>query len=496
MEACLCKEDHDTHWADWSHVTRADPEAARLSLRKMAGSRCPSRVRFSAFVAFFSALFAAGSSTAQVPLVMWSSDGLPPLASPAAGHITSKDQLTAYLNSAFGSGPHTVLLFLQDKLSKDDFTVFGGVFGNKQDSAFQNLEAALQSSSSSVTLPALEWSGLLRRPGFAARETRRLASARGRRHSVTPQRQQRLSAICCSSVSLIVTSKASVLLRTREKNLHKSCKEVLRDNDEIIGKVLDIMKAKNVPYTAIYTGLQPSRVISETSMSNQAVGRSLLQEVTADVKAPIMFNSTGGPCIMLWAQNLNVSLSRTSAFIDLAAQTPTLTGSVCNGSHSQLVLNYASGFVLSFAMTRRLYPVSARYWFTLDSVQLQSSGLTASFIGSRNIYAPAEYSFHCQSVKSFQEALLVPNNTNQNTSQWRLNFIDFQIQGFGLANGTNFSYASDCAGFFTAGIWMGLLTSLLMLFIFVYGLHMIMQLNTMDRFDDPKGPSISVPQSE
>lgn len=42
---------------------------------------------------------------------------LPPLASPAAGHITSNDQLTAYLTSAFGSGPNTVLLFLQDKVS-------------------------------------------------------------------------------------------------------------------------------------------------------------------------------------------------------------------------------------------------------------------------------------------------------------------------------------------------------------------------------------------
>lgn len=71
-----------------------------------------------------------------------------------------------------------------------------------------------------------------------------------------------------------------------------------------------------------------------------------------------------------------------------------------------------------------------------------------------------------------------------------------QIQGFGLANATDFSYASDCAGFFTPGIWMGLVTSLLLLWIFVYGLHMIMHLNTMDRFDDPKGPSISVPQSE
>lgn len=71
-----------------------------------------------------------------------------------------------------------------------------------------------------------------------------------------------------------------------------------------------------------------------------------------------------------------------------------------------------------------------------------------------------------------------------------------QIQGFGLANGTEFSYASDCAGFFTPGIWMALLTSLILLLIFIYGLHMIMHLNTMDRFDDPKGPSISVPQTE
>lgn len=70
-----------------------------------------------------------------------------------------------------------------------------------------------------------------------------------------------------------------------------------------------------------------------------------------------------------------------------------------------------------------------------------------------------------------------------------------QIQGFNIT-GEDFSYASDCAGFFTPGIWMGLLTSLLMVFILTYGLHMIMQLRTMDRFDDPKGPAISVPQSE
>lgn len=68
-----------------------------------------------------------------------------------------------------------------------------------------------------------------------------------------------------------------------------------------------------------------------------------------------------------------------------------------------------------------------------------------------------------------------------------------QIQAFNVI-GEQFSYASDCAGFFSPGIWMGLLTSLFMLFIFTYGLHMILSLKTMDRFDDHKGPTITLTQ--
>ncbi|XP_033486149.1 V-type proton ATPase subunit S1-like [Epinephelus lanceolatus] len=449
----------------------------------MAGSRWLRRDRLTAFIAFLFALFSTGSSTAQVPLLMWSNDGLPPLASPAAGHITSNEQLSAYLTSAFGHGPHTVLLFMQDKLSKDDFTVFGGVFGNKQDGAFQNLKAALQSSSSSVTLPALEWS-----------DASVVLALLQEKLGVSPLL---VDAETLSHLS-INTSASNLLLINLPycTGVDKPCKEVLHKNDEIIGKVLSVMKDKNVLYTAMYTGLRPSRVISETSMSHQHAGRTLLQAPVIDVKAPIIFNMSGNPCIMLWVQNLNVSVTPDRQWIDLATQTPSLTGSMCNASSSLLVLSYASGFTLSFSMSQRLYPVSARNWFTLDSVQLQFNGTNVTFFGARYIYAPAEYSFHCQSVTNYIDPLLVTNNTSPNIPDWRLNFVDFQIQGFGLANGTNFSYASDCAGFFTPGIWMGLLTSLLMLLIFVYGLHMIMQLNTMDRFDDPKGPSISVPQTE
>ncbi|XP_063320090.1 V-type proton ATPase subunit S1-like [Pelmatolapia mariae] len=447
----------------------------------MAGSRSCTRL-MGVYILLFAPFFALGSATSQVPFLMWSSERLPPLASPAAGHIASYEQLSAYLTSAFSSGSHTVLLFLQDKLSKDDFTVFGGVFGNKEDSAFKNIEDAMQTSASKVTLPSLEWSGSFN-----------MAALLQEKLGVSPVL---VDADTLSHLT-IKTSASNLLLINLPycSSLQKSCKEVLHENDEIIGKVLSSMKAKNIPYTAIYTGFQPSRVISETPISDQPVGRSLLQAAVSEVKPPIMFNVSGGPCIMLWAQNLNVSLGPNLPWTDLAQETPSLVGSLCNGSTSRLVLTYQSGFTLSFSMSKRFYSVSAREWFSLDAVELQHANLHASYIASRDINAPAEYSFHCQSVATFGDALLSKNITEGNSSEWKLNFINFQIQGFGLSS-TNFSYASDCATFFTPAIWMGLVTVLLTLLILVYGLHMIMQINTMDRFDDPKGPSISVPQSE
>ncbi|XP_061684387.1 V-type proton ATPase subunit S1-like [Syngnathoides biaculeatus] len=438
----------------------------------------------SLFITFsFFSYFETGGSTAQVPLLMWSTDSLPPVPSSSAGRITSDHQLASYLASAFETGAHTVLLFLQDKLSKDDFTTFAGVFGNEEDGVFRNLKGLLRSSASSVTFPAVAWSPST---STAALLEEQLGAA------PAPVDVDTLSRVDVDpSVSNLLVVNLPYCT-----SLQKSCREVLHNNDEVIAKVVSTMEDKNVPYTAMYTGGRPSRVISEPAAAERPVARALLQAVIPEVRPPVMFNASGGPCIMMWARNLNVTFLPGSNWTDLAVDTPSLTESMCNSTNSLLVLSYPTGVTLSFSMSQQFYPVSARNWFTLDSVQLQSNGVTASFVGSRAIYAPAEYSFHCQSVSSFGDALLVPNSTNPNVSDWRLNFIDFQIQGFGLTNTTDFSYASDCAGFFTPGIWMGLLTSLLMLSIFVYGLHMIMQLNTMDRFDDPKGPSISVPQSE
>ncbi|XP_076597561.1 ATPase H+ transporting accessory protein 1a [Chaetodon auriga] len=484
----------------------------------MATTRTLHLQRISACAAVFLALLSVsqtGSCDEQVPLLLWTSEGisLPRQSPPSAGHIVEQQQLASYLETALNVGPRNVLLFLQDKMSIEDFTMYGGAFGNKQDSVFPNLEGALMSSSSALVLPAVSWPAS---------------------NAVIGQLQDQLDTSplymdpeTLSQLRLNASSPALLVFRLPYgigTDL-MSAKEILSGNDEVIGQVLSTMKAQSVPYTAIYTALRPSREAASLSMeAGLGGGRSLLQarggyrererererqrriKERAGINSPVEFKEGEDTCILLWAKSLSVSILRSGRWEveDLTESTFSsslnLQGSSCNKIKSRLVLNYGkvlshSSFKLIFVMSQRHYKVSARRWFTLDAVELEYDGITATFNGSRNIYAPAEYSYRCESVTSFRWPLLVPRSSRDPANQWRVSFEDFQIQGFNVT-GSEFSYASDCAGFFSPGIWMGLMTSLLMVLVLTYGLHMIMQLRTMDRFDDPKGPAISVPQTE
>uniref|UniRef100_H3CMY9 ATPase H+ transporting accessory protein 1a n=1 Tax=Tetraodon nigroviridis TaxID=99883 RepID=H3CMY9_TETNG len=475
------------------------------ALAKMATSGTQPLVRrIAAPLAVFLGLLSfsrPARSDEQVPLLLWTSAGTsgPAQVPPSAGHIVEQQHLASYLEEALSAGPRNVLLFLQDKMSLEDFTMYGGAFGNKQDSVFPNLEAALLSSSSPLVLPAVSWPAS---------------------NVVIGQLQDQLGtaplyldAETLGQLRLNASSPALLVFRLPYglgADL-MSAKEVLSGNDEVIGQVLSTMKAQSVPYTAIYTGLRPSREAAALSMeAGLGGGRSLLQfKVTfpGAVQEPVISEGEE-PCILLWARSLSVSILRRGRWeeYDLTPATfgkdvsPKLHGSSCDKTKARLVLNYQevlghSNFRLIFVMSQRHYKVSARRWFTLDVVELEYDGTKATFNGSRSIYAPAEYSYRCQSVTSHRWPLLAPRTPKDPANQWRVVFEDFQIQGFNVSEG-RFSYASDCAGFFSPGIWMGLITSLLMVLVLTYGLHMIMQLHTMDRFDDPKGPAISVPQTE
>ncbi|KAL3064661.1 hypothetical protein OYC64_000826 [Pagothenia borchgrevinki] len=486
----------------------------------MATKETPQLRSISACLAVFLGLlniFNTGNCDEQVPLIMWTSEGVsvPSQSPPTAGHIVGQQQLASYLEKALSVGPRNVVLFLQDKMSIEDFTMYGGAFGNKQDSVFPNLEGALRSSSSPLVLPAVSWPAS---------------------NAVIGQLQDQLDTSplymdpeTLSQLRLNASSPALLVFRLPYgfgADL-MSAKDILSGNDEMIGQVLSTMKTQSVPYTAIYTALQPSREAASLSMeAGVGGGRSLLQarggwrererererqrkiKEKEGIYGPVEFKEGDDTCIMLWATGLSVSILRSGRWEehDLTPSTfgegvsPKLGGSTCDKSKARLVLNYEkvlghSSFKLIFAMSQRHYKVSARRWFTLDAVELEYDGTKATFNGSRHVYAPAEYSYRCGSVTNFRWPVLIPRTSKDPANQWRVSFADFQIQGFNVT-GSDFSYASDCAGFFSPGIWMGLITSLLMLLVLTYGLHMIMQLHTMDRFDDPKGPAISVPLTE
>uniref|UniRef100_A0A8C0W2I9 V-type proton ATPase subunit S1 n=1 Tax=Castor canadensis TaxID=51338 RepID=A0A8C0W2I9_CASCN len=363
----------------------------------------------------------AAAAEQQVPLVLWSSDRdlWAPVADTHEGHITSDMQLSTYLDPALELGPRNVLLFLQDKLSIEDFTAYGGVF-NKQDSAFSNLENALDLAPSSLVLPAVDWYAV---------------------STLTTYLQEKLGAsplhvdlATLRELKLNASLPALLLIRlpyTASSGL-MAPREVLTGNDEVIGQVLSTFKSEDVPYTAALTAVRPSRVTRDVAMVAGGLGRQLLQKqpASAVIHPPVSYNDTA-PRILFWAQNFSVAYRE--QWQDLTSLTfgvpkLNLTGSSWNESIARLSLTYEQLFgttvTFKFILASHFYPVSARHWFTMERLEIHSNGSVAYFNASQ-VTGPSIYSFHCEYVSTLSKNgnLLVAGTQ---PSLWQMTFQDFQ----------------------------------------------------------------------
>lgn len=73
-------------------------------------------------------------------------------------------------------------------------------------------------------------------------------------------------------------------------------------------------------------------------------------------------------------------------------------------------------------------------------------------------------------------------------------WFHLQIQPY--ADGRRFGAAYDCVYFFTVPIWSGIFVCVIFSIIMIFGLGMIMDIKSMDSFDDPKGKTITITASE
>ncbi|NWV48376.1 VAS1 ATPase, partial [Daphoenositta chrysoptera] len=405
------------------------------------------------------------------------------------GHVVSAQELTEFLQPLFTQNSRNLVLFLQDRLSIDDFTYFSESYGNKN--PFQN--EILQSSPSSLVLPAVD-----------CKATKYLLSI------LQESGDWKLTNVTDLNVSqLEVNASNPNLLVVQLPPLASegiSTLEAIAENDKIIGRVTMDLQERGIHFSVIYTAVRPSRISRRTNVVTELRRQLMAAEEEDSLSYPPLNVTTGNyTCILFYASNFSLKANR-SVLIDLTNATfvtenVDVSASECSDSNTTLSLKYTkpvngiSSLEIRFLMTNKFYGGSARRWSTLDSVEIVQDGEKFANFSVSDISAPAEYSFHCQLVgtSNLYPARLVPSNNE--AKNWDIFISKLQIQGFNIIN-NQFSYASDCTGFFTPGIWMGLVTSIILLWILTYGIHMIMQLTTNNRFDDPKGPALSVPQTE
>nr|XP_033813560.1 V-type proton ATPase subunit S1-like [Geotrypetes seraphini] len=437
---------------------------------------------------------------AHVPALLWSTHGSLWDSTLAVheGHIISENELHSFLQPVFTQSSKNLVLFLQDKLSVEDFTYYSEVRGNEK--PFHSVQEILRFSPSSLVLPAVDWEA-----------TNHLVD-----YLQTKADWHLVNVTDCDASELAVESSKPnlilVKLQSFERTNDFSAVKAFVEIDKQIGKLTKTLWNQGITFSAIYTAMQPSRVPIHTAVVSHAGRQLMATEVQSPTDPYRPFNWTSGneTCILIYATNFTVKVVGRKPFYlaneTFISQDVDASSSYCSDANTTLSLKYTNlenintSLEVRFLLTNQFYSGSARNWSTLDFIQIFEDGNQVAEFSVNPASAPAEYSFHCQLVGTSEQdgARLVsvsfgPENTI--AQNWDILITEFQIQGFNIKN-NQFSYASDCASFFSPAIWMGLVTSLVLLWILCYGIFMIMRLTTNDRFDDPKGQPLSIPQTD
>jgi len=134
---------------------------------------------------------------------------------------------------------------------------------------------------------------------------------------------------------------------------------------------------------------------------------------------------------------------------------------------------------------------SSGYWFLMNSTATtNASGYDVIYTGlPSSMETPLRYSFACT------RAHIRLVKVNETKSKIELAIDNLQLQPFNMkVNGSAYTFGkvNYCSSFFSSGIWMATMTFLVMLAILATGVFALTSINTMNRFDDPKGKPLTI----
>ncbi|XP_062130642.1 V-type proton ATPase subunit S1 [Drosophila sulfurigaster albostrigata] len=150
-----------------------------------------------------------------------------------------------------------------------------------------------------------------------------------------------------------------------------------------------------------------------------------------------------------------------------------VTNSTTPNTKFSVTLSTTAGKSITFDLS---YSSSDGY-YTLSNAAYDGTALYTP-----GVNAPTSFSYTCGNATWY--------DSTTNKLQWN----SLQLQA-GFKTGADivaFGDSWDCVGFVTPGILMGLFVLVILLVIVFLGLCWMMDIKTMDRFDDPKGKTITI----
>ncbi|CAD1475129.1 unnamed protein product [Heterotrigona itama] len=158
-------------------------------------------------------------------------------------------------------------------------------------------------------------------------------------------------------------------------------------------------------------------------------------------------------------------------------------------SSSTLVMKFSTPNLPTYTF-EFMFEVKTPGYYTLKTVNYQSSDATfvndQSLTTNTDIVFPFNFSYHCSQSITFNNSSTILNITN----------LQVQLDPTKNNNVKVFDDAYDCIGFTTIPIWAGIFVTAILALIMIWALTMIIDIRTMDRFDDPKGKTITISAQE
>ncbi|KAB7508172.1 V-type proton ATPase subunit S1 [Armadillidium nasatum] len=267
----------------------------------------------------------------------------------------------------------------------------------------------------------------------------------------------------------------------------KEYQEVLRKTeywktrDEIVANV--ISKIGHLEkFTFIFSGIGTSINLESRNEHHRAVREAGFSSILPARNDP-NFHNTG--CMLLYLKNDMVVEKANTSYYILNNQTLDDVSDCQTNGFIQVRFKDVNDFsIIRFKLyVRRFY----KHW-AVKSAELTET-TTKGAVTTIPLYAqwPMEYvplnkSWACAKKLVF----LSSNLTSTDETLVKLTINGVQMEAY-THNRTRFSDAWDCVGFFTIPIWMGLFAAMLLTLILIFGMLMLVDIKTMDRFDDPKG---------